>query len=98
MSKLHGTSQDVYAIAILQALLSAGGVLDTPDIHEKVWDSVPVKADDKGVLSTGHIRRETDVAWIITRLKHQGYVENVKRGSWRITDTGRKCLSENRKG
>jgi len=94
MSKLHSTSQDVYARAILQALLAAGGVLDSPDIHEKVWVIVPVKKDDTGVLSTGHIRRETDVAWTITSLKHQGFVVHVKRGTWRITDAGHKYLSQ----
>src|SRR5438128_1392286 len=90
MTKLDCTSRDDYARAILQALLQAGGTLHISTIHSKVWDSVPIKKDDTGAQAgTGHVRRGTAIAYTLTKLKLQGYVEHVQRGSWRITDAGR---------
>lgn len=75
---------------------TAGGEIDSADLRNQVAKDLELTETDLGeMLPSGRQTTFTNrVAWANVFLQRAGLVEKVRRGTYRITENGRKVLSD----
>jgi len=87
------TSQQEYAVPILESLIEMNGSARAPAVLNRVYEKMKTKLKERDLqtLPQGVIRWKYQANWERTMLKGQGYLKKgLPRGIWEITDDGRK--------
>lgn len=88
-----------YHIPILEALQDAGGVSTRNDISLRLIGKMTFNQGDLESRLDGYPKLVRAVGYVIGDLRKDGLIEpETNNGVVRISDKGRQCLSENRKG
>ena len=86
--------QAEYTLPILESLVEMGGSGRMPKVLDKVYDKMKdrLRKKDLEMLSSGTaVRWKNRAQWERQRLKSEGYLKkDSPRGTWEITDEGRK--------
>ncbi len=97
MSRL--TPRENFRLPILEALQDAGGVSTRHDIALRLCGKMTLSQGDLGPRPDGYPNFARAVGYVIGDMRKDGLIEpETNNGVVRISDKGRQCLSENRKG
>lgn len=80
-------------ILVLHVLSQAARPLGRKEIVERVRELVELMPHDREKLKSGMERWESVTRWGLSDLKKEGFVENIGRNRWVITDKGRLYLT-----
>lgn len=85
--------QSDYGLPLLESLVELGGGAKVPEVLKRIHQKLEAKMKPKDyeTLKSGGIRWEIQAQWERNTLKNEGYLKkDSKRGTWEITDEGRK--------
>ena len=92
---------EAYYRPILQILADAGGAANRSDVLRRVEERmrhVLTPADYTMIPSERDLRWRTRAKWASNHLKNDGLLQKGEpRGTWHITDAGRRYLAEHSK-
>lgn len=92
-------SEEAYELPLLAALADAGGSGTSRDITEAVGATLDGRLTglDRESLKSGGIRWENRIQFVRLKLIERGFLEkDTPRGTWAISDAGRRFLEDNR--
>ncbi|SEJ51613.1 AAA family ATPase [Demequina mangrovi] len=83
---------DVYAHAMLRALVDLGGTAPKSEVIARVAHYVEPNERESSKLKSGRVRWANMVAWLSTDFKAARWIVKPTFGQWSITDAGRHAL------
>jgi restriction system protein len=94
------TPEEKFILPILEALIELGGEAHAKDVLERVhakMKNILNTYDYEGLSSNNQKRWENTALWVKYRMVKEGLLDrSVPRGTWRITEKGRKFYQNNK--
>lgn len=85
---------DGFLLPILQVLRD-GETVQARDVQDRVAEHVGLTEDQRGeVLDSGQLRFRNRIGWAVSSLARAGALARPRRGSYTVTDVGRRLLAE----
>jgi restriction system protein len=85
---------DGFLLPVLQ-VLKDGETVQARDLHDRVADHVGLTPEQRDeVLDSGQLRYRNRIGWAVSSLARAGALTRPRRGSYTVTDGGRRLLAE----